>query len=598
MGRAEAGGSRNADALKPREESSHSGASFTLHGAGVSGGIAIGYAHLVSAAPLEVHHYEVPPEGIEDEIRRFDDAFADVRGELLGLQASVPATAPAEMAAFVNLHQMILDDALLSRVPRELIRTRGCNAEWALVQQMETLAQQFADIEDPYLRERKNDVVQVVERVLKAMLGTGRAPAAPTHEENVIVVAHDLSPADMILFKQHQFAGFVTDLGGVNSHSAIVARSLNIPAIVGLHHARSLVRENELLIVEGREGVLIVNPDRQVLEEYERRQGRIEIERQKLKRLRSTPAATADGVPIELQANIELPQDVDQAREAGASGIGLFRSEFLFLNRDDLPSEDEQFEAYRRVAKAMRGLPVTIRTLDLGADKSINGADRSGPNPALGLRAIRFCLAEPQMFLMQLRAILRASHYGRIRILIPMLAHAHEIEQAIAAVAQAREQLEDQGVRYDPGIRIGGMIEVPAAALSLGVFVKRLDFLSIGTNDLIQYTLAIDRTDDAVAHLYDPLHPAVLHLVAQTIRAATKARKQVAVCGEMAGDLAATRLLLGFGLRQFSMHPAQLLAIKQQVLRTSIEEARAIAGRILRTDDPAKCRKLLERLNA
>ena len=574
-----------------------SGASFTLHGAGVSGGIAIGYAHLVSAARLEVAHYDVPSEAIEDEIRRFDDAIAEVRRELIGLQASVTPTAPAELSAFLNLHLMILDDAHLSRVPRELIRARRCNAEWALMQQMEMLAQRFDEIDDAYLRERKSDIVQVVERVLKAMLGSGHAPAAPTHEEHVIVVAHDLSPADMILFKQHQFAGFVTDIGGVTSHTAIVARSLNIPAIVGLHHARSMMRENELLIVDGREGVLIVNPDRQVLAEYQLRQDQLEIERQKLKSLRSTPAVTLDGIPIELQANIELPQDVYAAIESGATGVGLFRSEFLFLNRDDLPSEDEQFEAYRKVAEAMDGLPVTIRTLDLGADKTINGGDRVGPNPALGLRAIRFCLAEPQMFLVQLRAILRASIHGKIRILVPMLAHVHEVEQAVAAIAQAKEQLDDAGFHYDHGINVGGMIEIPAAALSLGTFVKKLDFLSIGTNDLTQYTLAIDRTDDAVAHLYDPLHPAVLHLIAQTIRIGERAGRPVAVCGEMAGDLAATRLLLGFGLRQFSMHPAQLPTIKQQVLRTNTGEAHGIARRILRSGDPVRCQQLLGRLN-
>ncbi|MDO8534981.1 MAG: phosphoenolpyruvate--protein phosphotransferase [Xanthobacteraceae bacterium] len=578
--------------------SAHGGPSFTLHGAGVSGGIAIGYAHLVSTARLEVAHYEIAAKDIEEEVRRFNDAVAEVRGELTGLLASVSASAPAEMAAFLKLHVMILDDAHLSQLPCMAIRTRRCNAEWALMQQMEMLVQQFDEIQDPYLRERKHDIVQVVERVLKAMMGSAHAPKAPTREEIAIVVAHDLSPADMILFKQHHFAGFVTDVGGVTSHSAIVARSLTIPAIVGLHHARDVVREGELLIVDGREGVLIVNPDRQVLAEYQLRSRRLEVERQKLKRLRSTRAITLDGEPVDLQVNIELPQDVEEAREAGATGVGLFRSEFLFLNRDDLPSEDEQFEAYRKVAEAMDGLPVTIRTLDLGADKSINGADRSGPNPALGLRAIRFCLAEPQMFMTQLRAILRASHYGRIRVLIPMLAHAHEIEQTFAVLAHARATLEQLGIPYDRSIAVGGMIEIPAAALSLGVFMRKLDFLSIGTNDLTQYTLAIDRTDDTVAHLYDPLHPAVLHLIANTIRSANKANLPVAVCGEMAGDLAATRLLLGFGLRQFSMHPAQVLAVKEQVLRTSIAQVEPVARRILRTDDPEKCLALLERLNA
>ncbi|HET7765376.1 MAG TPA: phosphoenolpyruvate--protein phosphotransferase [Burkholderiales bacterium] len=583
--------------MKPGE--SHTvAASFTLQGAGVSGGIAIGHAHLVSSARLEVAHYEIGAREIDAEIARFDRAVAQVEGELAALQAHIPAGAPMEMNAILSLHAMLLKDSALSLVPRELIRNRRCNAEWALTQQLEYLVSQFEEMEDPYLRERKQDVVQVVERVLSAMLGTGHAPPEPAHEENAIVVAHDLSPADMILFKQHRYAGFVTDLGGVTSHTAILARSLALPAIVGLHHARGMIREGETVIVDGREGVLIVNPGEGVLAEYRKRARAIETEREQLKRLRSSRSATLDGVAVELHANIELPQDVEEAAEAGAMGIGLFRSEFLFLNRDDLPSEDEQFEAYRRVADAMHGRPVTIRTLDLGADKSINGADRGGPNPALGLRAIRFCLAEPQMFLTQLRAILRASRHGKIRLLIPMLAHAHEVEQTLAAVRQAREMLDDQKTPYDRRVQIGGMIEVPAAALSLRYFLKKLDFLSIGTNDLIQYTLAIDRTDDTVAHLYDPLHPAVLQLIAQTIRSAKRAKTPVAVCGEMAGDAAMTRLLLGFGLREFSMHPAQLLAIKNEVLRTRLKDAERGAERVTREHDPARARALLAKLNA
>jgi phosphotransferase system enzyme I (PtsI) len=493
---------------------------------------------------------------------------------------------------------MILNDSMLSVAPRELVRLRHWNAEWALVHQMELLVGRFEEIEDTYLRERKADVQQVVERVLKAMLGTGHLPAPPEHEEDIIVVAHDFSPADMILFKQHRFAGFVTDLGGVTSHTAIVARSLNLPAIVGLHHARHMIRENELLIVDGATGVLIVNPDRQVLAEYELRRSQFELERQKLKRLKTTPSATLEGIAVELHANIELPEDVEQALEAGAMGVGLFRTEFLFLNRDDLPDEDEQFEAYRQVVQAMNGEPVTIRTLDLGADKTLNGEQFAGPNPALGLRAIRLCLAEPQMFLTQLRAILRASHYGQVRLLVPMIAHAHEIDQVLHYVAIARDTLAHAGTPFDPKVPVGGMIEIPAAALAVASFMKKLDFLSIGTNDLIQYTLAIDRTDDTVAHLYDPLHPAILYLVAHTIRAATKAGVPVAVCGEMAGETALTRLLLGLGLRQFSMHPAQLLAVKQQVLRSSVPEVEALAQRILRSEDPERSRALLAKLNS
>jgi phosphoenolpyruvate-protein phosphotransferase (PTS system enzyme I) len=573
--------------------------SFTLHGSGAGGGIAIGLAHLISSARLEVAHYEIAPEHVELEVMRFSVGVETVRSELQDLRRSVPASAPTELGAFLNLHLMILDDSTLSHAPRDLVRSLRCNAEWALVMQMDHLVAQFEKIEDAYLRERKADVVQVVERVLKALLERpGRASSMPMLEQSLIVVAHDLSPADMILFKQHRYAGFVTDLGGVTSHTAIVARSLNIPAIVGAHTARQMVREGELLIVDGVHGVLIVAPDELVLSEYQQRQRELELGRQKLKRIRTTPATTRDGTPVELHANIELPQDVEQVRESGATGVGLFRSEFLFLNRDDLPSEDEQFEAYRQVAQAMRGMPVTIRTLDLGADKTVNSSARGGPNPAMGLRAIRLCLAEPQMFLTQLRAILRASNYGRIRLLIPMLAHAHEIEQALAMIAQSKEFLDEQSLPYDRGIQIGGMIEVPAAALSLGVFVRKLDFLSIGTNDLIQYTLAIDRTDDSVSHLYNPLHPAVLHLIAHTIRTGTRMRVPVAVCGEMAGDVTLTRLLLGFGLRQFSMHPANLLAIKQEVLRTDLAKLEQLANRILRVEDPDKALQLLEKLNA
>ena len=575
---------------------------FVLHGHAVSTGITIGQAHLVSTARLEVAHYEIEEPEIETEISRFDAALRAAREGLSELEAHIPAGSPAEFEAFLDLHRMILDDSALSQAPRELIRTRRCNAEWALVQQMEKLTDRFDEIEDPYLRERKADVQQAVERVLKEMMGASRLPEpALSEEKELIVVAHDLSPADMILFKKHRFGGFVTDVGGVTSHTAIVARSLGIPAIVGLHHARHMISEGETLIVDGQSGVLIVNPDPLVLAEYRLRESQLGLERQRLKRLKSTPAATIDGTPIELYANIELPQDMQQVLEAGAQGVGLFRTEFLFLNREGLPDEDEQFTAYREVAQAMQGRPVVLRTLDVGADKALNGNGEGRgnmPNPAMGLRAIRFCLAEPQMFLTQLRAILRASHYGKVRILLPMLAHVHEIEQTLALIRQAKQQLDEKATPYDRAVEIGGMIEIPAAALALPIFMKRLDFLSIGTNDLIQYTLAIDRTDDAVAHLYDPLHPAVLTLVAGTIQTATRGGTPVAVCGEMAGDLQLTRLLLGLGLRNFSMHPSQLLAIKERILRTNLAEVQALAQRVLRASDPVKTRELLAKLNS
>jgi phosphotransferase system enzyme I (PtsI) len=574
---------------------------FVLHGHAVSGGITVGYAHLVSTARLEVAHYEVAAEQVDAEVKRFDAAMKTAQDELYELKAHIPADAPAEFSAFLDLHRMILNDSALSQAPREVIRKQRANAEWALVQQMERLAERFDEMEDAYLRERKADVQQAVERVLKAMLG-GQTLAEPAaaEEQKLIVVAHDLSPADMILFKKHKYGGFVTDVGGVTSHTAIVARSLGIPALVGLHHAHRTISEGELLIVDGVQGLLVVNPDPAVLAEYRQRQAQLKTERQRLKLLKKTPAATLDGTPIELYANIELPQDTPEAIEAGAEGVGLFRTEFLFLNRKDLPGEEEQFEAYRQVAQAMQGRPVVLRTLDVGADKAMNGGDGSHnmPNPAMGLRAIRYCLAEPQIFLTQLRAILRASHYGKVRILLPMLAHVHEVEQTLTLLGKAREQLDERSLPYDKSVEVGGMIEIPAAALALPIFMKKLNFLSIGTNDLIQYTLAIDRTDDAVAHLYDPLHPAVLTLVANTIQTATRGGCPVAVCGEMAGDLQLTRLLLGLGLRNFSMHPSQLLPIKERILRTRLADVQTMAQRILRTTDPAKTRDLLTELNS
>src|SRR6266567_872701 len=575
--------------------------SFVLHGIGVSGGIAIGRAQLVSHATLEVAHYSITSAQVQGEVERLTQALEAVQKELESLHGAMTSgDAPAEFGAFLDVHWMILTDPTLSEIPKRMIAEQHCNAEWALTQQMGVLVEQFDAIEDPYLRERRADVVQVVERVLKVLLGKPSGVRPAHAEEQTILVAHDLSPADVIQFKSHHFAAFLTDLGGVTSHTAIVARSLNVPAVVATHNARTLIRENEMLIVDGGRNVVIVNPDRSVLAEYRLRQDELELEWQKLRRLRTTPATTLDGHKVELMANIELPDDLEQTLENGATGVGLFRTEFLFLNRDGLPSEDEQFEAYRAVAAGMKGQPVTIRTFDLGADKHKEGLDgltRVAPNPALGLRAIRFCLAEPRLFLTQLRAILRASHYGKVKILLPMLSSVGEIEQSLVLIAQAKESLREQKVRFDAGIEVGGMIEIPAAVLSIDAFTSRLDFLSIGTNDLIQYTLGVDRSDEAVSQLYDALHPAVIRLIDLAISAATKSATPIAVCGEMAGDVRFTRMLLGMGLTNFSMHPAHLLTIKQRVLTSDMAEAKAVVARMRRTDEPVKLTALLTKLN-
>lgn len=579
-------------------------ASFTLHGIPVSRGIAIGRAHLLRPAARDVKHYLVAEDRVEAEVQRLIDAIATVNRELQAVRRDLPPDAPSELAAFIDVHALILSDPIIVEEPLKIIRNRHYNAEWALLTQIDELSAQFDEIEDEYLRERKNDIRQVGERVLKVLTGSATTlPSSSQADESLpqmIVVAHDISPADMLQFRDRAFVGFVTDLGGQNSHTAIVARSLDIPAAVGMSNASALIAEDDWVIIDGDAGIVIVDPAPIVLEQYREAQAQLIRERKKLGKLKKTPAVTRDGTRIHLLANIELPEDCVAALDAGAAGVGLFRSEFLFMGRTGqasrLPSEDEQFESYRRAVVAMKGRPVTIRTLDVGADKPLDKDEETALNPALGLRAIRYCLAEPQMFLTQLRAILRASAYGPINLLIPMLAHAFEIDQTLTMIEQAKAQLRDAKKKFDPNIPVGAMIEIPAAALTLPLFIKRLNFLSIGTNDLIQYTLAIDRVDHEVAHLYNPLHPAVLQLLHMTISAGAKGGIPVAVCGEIAGDPKLTRLLLGMGLREFSMHPAQLLAVKQEILNTDIDLIEPAVKRILKTYEAPAITDAVERL--
>jgi phosphotransferase system enzyme I (PtsI) len=578
--------------------------SFSLHGIPVSRGIAIGRAYLIAPAALDVDHYLIEPPQIEGELERFRAALKAVQGELERLSGDLAADAPSEVGAFINVHTMILNDAMLVQETMDLVRTRRYNVEWALTEQLERLVRHFDDIEDEYLRERKADIQQVVERILKALAGAPSAVALVDGAngdatDEMIVVAHDISPADMLQFKTQTFQGFVTDLGGRTSHTAIVARSLGIPAAVGVQHASALIRQDDLIIVDGDHGIVIVDPAPIVLEEYTYRQSEKALEQKKLQRLKFAPTQTLCGTKISLTANIELPEDARTAVEAGAVGIGLFRTEFLFMSKDHLPEEEEQFEAYRRAVDLMSGLPVTIRTIDVGADKPLEtfgGGEghEAAPNPALGLRAIRWSLSEPQMFLTQLRAILRASALGKVKILVPMLAHAQEIDQTLDLIREAKRQLDDAGLAYDPGVQVGAMIEIPAAAIALPLFLKRVDFLSIGTNDLIQYTLAIDRADNAVAHLYDPLHPAVLHLIAFTLREAKRAGVPVSVCGEMAGDPQLTRLLLGMGLTEFSMHPSQLLVVKQEILRADLRALEKPVADVLAAFEPEEVQAALK----
>jgi phosphotransferase system enzyme I (PtsI) len=578
--------------------------SFTLHGIPVSRGIAIGRAHLLAPAALDVQHYLVAADQIEAEVARLQNAIATVHADLQTLWNTLPQDAPAEFGAFLDVHALILSDPMIAEMPLDIIRTRHYNAEWALVTQIEELSAQFDDIDDTYLRERKADIEQVGERVLKVL--TGSANILPKIDAEIaasmIVVAHDISPADMLQFRDRSFNGFVTDVGGQNSHTAIVARSLDIPAAVGMSNASTLIEQGDWIIIDGDAGVVVVDPTPVVLEQYREMQGRLLRERKKLGKLKKTPAVTLDGTEVLLQANIEFPDDCANALEFGAQGVGLFRSEFLFIGRTSyaskLPSEDEQFESYRQAVVAMKGRPVTIRTLDIGADKPIDEDEQTALNPALGLRAIRYCLAEPQIFMVQLRALLRASAFGPVKILIPMLAHAFEIDQTLLMIQQAKAQLRAEKIKFNDATPVGAMIEIPAAALALPMFIKRLDFLSVGTNDLIQYALAIDRVDHEVAHLYNPLHPAVLYLLSNTIALAAKAKTPVSVCGEMAGDVKMTRLLLGMGLREFSMHPSQLLAVKQEILNSDLTVLTPRTRRIVRTYEPKAIVQAIEQLRA
>jgi phosphoenolpyruvate-protein phosphotransferase (PTS system enzyme I) len=581
---------------------------FSVHGLPVARGIAIGRAVLMASSRVDVAHYFIEPGQIESEIDRVRAGRDEVVEEIHRLQQTIaqmgPKEAPHELAALLDVHLMLLQDEELISGVKHWISDRLYNAEWALTTQLEVLSRQFDDMEDDYLRGRKADLEQVAERILRYMKGVASPVAPPgagkrktqqdlllddTMDVPLVLIAHDLSPADMLQFKQSVFAGFVTDVGGRNSHTAIVARSMDIPAVVGARSASHLVRQDDWIIIDGDGGVMIVDPSPIILAEYGFKQRQGELERGRLARLRHTPAVTLDGAKIELLANIELPEDAPAAVLAGAVGVGLFRSEFLFMGRrGNLPDEEEQYQAYRRAVEGMQGLPVTIRTVDVGADKPLDDSMRDAAhlNPALGLRAIRWSLADPAMFLTQLRAILRAAAHGQVNLLIPMLAHASEIRQTLSLVDFARAELDNRGVAYGP-VKLGAMIEIPAAALTLKIFLKYFEFLSIGTNDLIQYTLAIDRADESVAHLYDPLHPAVLRLVAETIAECNAQGKGVSVCGEMAGDVSLTRLLLGLGLRSFSMHPAQILAVKQEVLRADTARLAPWARRVVEAEDPA-----------
>lgn len=578
---------------------------FVISGLSVSSGIAIGRALTISSASLEVNHRFIQEGEEEQELKRLFDAFRTAKDELTSLRKSLPDDAPEEMDAFLEVHQLILDDPELQKKSIERIKKRRFNAAWALTTELDELLETFESVEDPYLKERGADFRQVIERILVA-LQEPDAQNLNTHHKldressEFIIVAQDIAPHDMLRFKELNFCAFVTDLGGKNSHTAIVARSLDIPAAVGVRNASELITQDDWLIVDGDRGLVIVDPSETILNEYRHRQAELRLAKTKLQLLKHTPTQTLDGKKIVLMANIEMPEDAPDALAKGALGIGLFRSEFLFMNRHQgIPDEEEQYKAYAQTVTSMHGMPVNIRTIDIGADKNLDTEVEtiSSDISPLGLRGIRWSLSEPDIFLEQLRAILRASAHGKAQILIPMLAQVREIEQTFERIEQAKKQLDERGIAYNPHIRIGAMIELPAAVFILPVFLKYFDFLSIGTNDLIQYTLGIDRADSTVAHLYDPLHPAILSMMYKVIHDSQMAGKAVSICGEMAGDPTLTRLLLAMGLTDFSMHASQLLIVKRELLKSNMTKLQQALSEILITHEPQLQLKLIQDLS-
>jgi phosphotransferase system enzyme I (PtsI) len=577
---------------------------FSLHGIGVSRGYAIGRTYLLQRNQVEITEYTIPDTIIEDEVRRFLNSLDLARQQLREIRVRVPATAPGDVTAFIDTHLLMLQDATLTEAPIHLIRARKCNAEWALKLQRDSLVQVFEQMDDPYLRTRKDDVEHVVRRVLRILVTEDPAylndpdfaELAASRLEGRVIVADDLTPADTILMQHQGVLAFVTEYGGPLSHTAILARSLGIPAVVGARNARAYLGHDEPVIVDGRQGVILVGLDERILRYYRHKQKEERRQQRELGKLKGKPAITRDGVTIALHANIELPEDAAAVRDVAADGIGLYRTEFLFMNRADVPDEEEHLASYLHVIKTLEGSPITIRTADLGADKQVDGG-RGGPvgsNPALGLRAIRMCLKDLAMFRPQLRAILRASAHGPVRMMVPMLCSVQEVFQVLRLVGETKQELRDRGLAFDEKLPVGGMIEIPAAAVCADRFARYLDFLSIGTNDLIQYTLAIDRVDDEVNYLFDPLHPAVLMLVQNTIRAGRKAGIPVSLCGEMAGDARYTRLLLGLGLTEFSMHPTALLEIKKVIQDSHVGELSEAVRRLLRTIDAEKYAEILK----
>ena len=566
-----------------------------VSGIPVSSGVAIGKAYILAHALNEVEPYTIADKNISNEIKRFNQAIKQLKSELLGLKKELKKNKMGEYGSFIDVQLAIINDPKISKNPLELIKKFKQNAEWSLKVQMEEIINKFNSIENNYIRERKNDIYQVCETLIKYLIG--HESKQLTSDKNRIIVAHDISPADALKFKNSKNIAFVTDIGGTTSHTAILAKSINIPSVVGTQNAKNLISNGDNLIVDGDHGCVIINPTNEVINEYKLKQNLYELESKKLLSLQKLTSKTIDKVSVNLYVNIEDTNNIEPVMENNTKGVGLFRTEFIFMDKHRMLDENEQFTIYRNLTKALPNKTITIRTLDSGGDKVIEHMPNTNQNPALGLRAIRFCLAEPDVFITQIKALLRASYYGDIRILIPMLSSDNELRQVKLLIDRAKDILTSERKKFNSKTLIGGMIEVPAAAIDAESFASQLDFLSIGTNDLIQYTLAVDRTDDAVSHLYDSSHPALLKLIKGVIDAGTKAGIEVSLCGEMAGDPKLTKLLIGLGLKNFSMHPSSLLKVKKVILESEFSKLKSKAKKILNTHDKIEIENLINTLN-
>ncbi len=578
--------------------------SIMLHGIGVAKGIAIGKAYLMEHGQLDIAEYTIPEYLVDPEIDRFNAALEGARDQLIRLRTEVPAEVPGEVSEFIEAHLLMLEDSAISRAPVKHIRRQHCNAEWALKQQRDTLVQVFDEMEDPYLRTRKDDIDHVINRIMNLLLeqenDTQELLEPDEEDAHRIIVTDSLTAADILLYSQQQVAGIITEHGAPNSHSAILARSLHIPTVMGAGKSQRYLQDGEPLIINGESGIILINSDPNITTHYQQLQQQERLHKASLSKLRSQAAITRDYVEVSLQANVELSEEIKAMRQAGCRDIGLFRTEFLFLNRDDLPSEEEQYEVYRSVIEELDDdASLTIRTLDIGTDKFIPAIVdmESAENPALGLRAIRLSLKHIDLLVPQIRAILRASAHGHIRLMVPMVTNLHEVVQIQNHVEQEKRNLKNRGIEFDPALPVGAMIETPAAALAADGFAQRLDFLSIGTNDLSQYTLAIDRTDDQVNYLFDPLHPSALRLINHIIQAGLKYQTPVSLCGELAGDDRYTRLLLGMGLREFSMGPSMLTEVKQAILNTRLDFVEPLVEQLLETPFHDEISRLAEEIN-